>query len=330
MGVFLSFLFPPKPAIKYDFTLYTSEAFQVVWDTLTESKISFPSQDGKESVRNIIKWAPKDTPRGIVIISHGLYEHGLRYYKVAHAFTAKGFVVFAIDHYAHGKSDGERGFIDDHNILPRDFAHLAVLARTEYPGLSLSIVSHSMGTLVTILAMDKIPDVKCIIFSAPALFSGPGGASPFGFKFLYPISKSSIAPILARLLATLDPKGPGFPIFSDSLTHNTSILHRIDVDPWHTSKWIMNKTAHEFLAMSLKARDLVPTLKIPFLVMHGEKDELILPKGSPFLYNFAGTVEADKKLIMYPCLKHELFNETEKEASECIDEAVTYVIKYAL
>ena len=118
------------------------------------------------------------------------------------------YVVYAIDHVSHGKSGGVRGFITDWTVMPRDFVNLAKLARKEHPNLPLFIVCHSMGTLITINALVSIPDVVAVVFSGCALISGPGASSPFGLKFLYPISQTSAAETLGEVMSTLDPKGP--------------------------------------------------------------------------------------------------------------------------
>ena len=75
MGALLSFVFPKKPAIDYDHTLYLD---RVEWDSLEEQKIPFPQgADKPESLRNVCKWTPTSTSAiGIVLICHGLYEHG--------------------------------------------------------------------------------------------------------------------------------------------------------------------------------------------------------------------------------------------------------------
>ncbi len=62
--------------------------------------------------RNIVSWFPESAPpKALVFISHGLNEHALCYYEVAFALVAKGYGCYAIDHVAHGKSDGVRGII---------------------------------------------------------------------------------------------------------------------------------------------------------------------------------------------------------------------------
>jgi hypothetical protein len=101
MGALFSFIFPPKPAIQWDYSLYTGS---VEWERdLVEEIVPFvKNANPNQPNRHISIWTPKSPPTGIVIFAHGLHEHGLRYHDLAHSLTAKGYVFFAIDHYAHG------------------------------------------------------------------------------------------------------------------------------------------------------------------------------------------------------------------------------------
>jgi alpha-beta hydrolase superfamily lysophospholipase len=53
------------------------------------------------------------------------------------------------------------------------------------------------------------------------------------------------------------------------------------------------------------------TAKFPFLLVHGEDDVICLPDDSQKFYDLAGS--ADKQIIRYPGLKHEVMNEIEKD-----------------
>ena len=48
------------------------------------------------------------SPRGLVVVAHGLGEHGGRYAHVAKVFTDAGFSVAIPDHLGHGRSGGKR------------------------------------------------------------------------------------------------------------------------------------------------------------------------------------------------------------------------------
>ena len=121
---------------------------------------------------NVSRWSPVSA-KAIVFVSHGLHEHGMRYYRVAESLVAKNYLVIAIDHASHGLSQGDRGLITDYTFLPSDFIALAKNVHQEYPNLPCFILAHSMGTLVATLSVGELPFVKvgkyCIFFAVWAI-----------------------------------------------------------------------------------------------------------------------------------------------------------------
>ena len=108
---------------------------------------------------NVSHWSPA-APKAIILVSHGLHEHGMRYFGVAASLTAKNFAVVAMDHSSHGLSEGTRGLITDYTVLPQDFVSMAKSLHKESPNLPFFILAHSMGTLVASLAIKDLPFVK--------------------------------------------------------------------------------------------------------------------------------------------------------------------------
>ena len=137
---------------EYDDTMYSKPVDGV---TLTEKIIEL---NGRRI--NVNRWAPHGPPKGVVLVSHGLHEHGLRYYNLARVLAKSSYVVIAMDHSSHGLSEGQRGLITDYKMLPMDFASLCTAAHDEFVDLPCFIVSHSMGTLVSIMAIADLPFVK--------------------------------------------------------------------------------------------------------------------------------------------------------------------------
>ena len=197
--------------------------------------------------------------KGLVLFAHGLHEHALRFCNLARAFNTSGLAFYAIDHCSHGKSDGEPGLLSDYNILVKDFVKFAEIARSAHPpGTPTFIVCHSMGSLVVLLALKSIPDVSAAIFSGCALFSGPGASSLFGVKCLFPISQLSVAVSIAKVLASVSPRGDAAPILEDEITSDKDELQRIRRDPRMIRSSIRNRTAYELLKMVVECKAAVP------------------------------------------------------------------------
>ena len=109
---------------------------------------------------NVNRWTPDGSPKALVLVSHGLHEHGLRYHGVAEVMAREKYLVIANDHHSHGLSGGTRGLITDYNFLIMDFVSLCEESHEEFPDLPFYIISHSMGTLVSIMAINQMPFVK--------------------------------------------------------------------------------------------------------------------------------------------------------------------------
>ena len=60
-------------------------------------------KDGKAV--SIVEWAEVENPIAILQVAHGMAEHAMRYDKFAKDMNAKGIIVVADDHRAHGKTD---------------------------------------------------------------------------------------------------------------------------------------------------------------------------------------------------------------------------------
>src|SRR5215813_5706740 len=72
---------------------------------------------------------PPGTPRGVVLITHGYAEHCGRYHEVAHVIVNAGWAALSYDVRGHGRSPGQRGYIDRFAIYLDDFAAMHAAAR---------------------------------------------------------------------------------------------------------------------------------------------------------------------------------------------------------
>lgn len=167
---------------------------------------------------HVVSWLPPTAPRAVVIICHGLHEHALRHYRMAHALTSRGVAVYGCDHFAHGRSDGERGLVADYRVLIEDFIKFATWAKSQHPGVPVSLFGHSMGAMISSICVNKIGDINSVIFSANPIHPGPGSSSPQGIKLLHSVATSRLGRSLADVLAAVDPKGPAGPIDIDGIT----------------------------------------------------------------------------------------------------------------
>ena len=96
---------------------------------------------------------PETAPRGIVQIAHGMCEHKERYIPLMEFLAANGFAAVCNDHRGHGasvRSAEDLGFLGKGGWLAMvdDLKAVTLWAKAKWPGVPLTLLGHSMGSLV--------------------------------------------------------------------------------------------------------------------------------------------------------------------------------------
>lgn len=134
-----------------------------------------------------VKWLPDmdDDVIASLLIIHGMAEHKERYAATAEYMTVRGVAVYALDLRGHGESitgnglpegflaetDGWDKTVDDVHLVREQI-------NTEYPGVPLFLLGHSMGSFVARTYIMK--HGKGIRGS---ILTGTAGADPLLFAF---------------------------------------------------------------------------------------------------------------------------------------------------
>lgn len=87
---------------------------------------------------------------------------------------------------------------------------------------------------------------------------------------------------------------------------------------------IMNKSAYELIKWVAVVKEEIPSVNIPFMCLHGEKDIIALPRGSQYLLDNTGTSPSQKSLSILPDLRHEVYHERLPEGPQSIQSVLTY------
>lgn len=97
-------------------------------------------------------WLPKDEPRGVVQIIHGVAEYAARYDDFARFLTDRGFAVVGNDHPGHGHSVSSKhglGYLNGGWMGTVRVIHsLYSKMRAEYPDVPYFMLGHSMGSFL--------------------------------------------------------------------------------------------------------------------------------------------------------------------------------------
>lgn len=122
------------------------------------------------------EWNNVENPKGIVQIIHGMAEHAKRYAEFAKALNKAGFIVFAADHRAHGKTAGEKslGLYDGTDLFEdtlQDQLFISKMLKEKYQ-LPLFIFGHSYGSFLTQAYIEKSSLHDKAILCGSALMKG--------------------------------------------------------------------------------------------------------------------------------------------------------------
>src|SRR5438046_2399087 len=82
-----------------------------------------------------------DNPKAIIVIAHGYAEHSGRYDHVAAALGEAGFTSWALDHFGHGKSEGDiRGSVGTVEEAIEDLDEFVRMAAASAPDLPVFLI----------------------------------------------------------------------------------------------------------------------------------------------------------------------------------------------
>lgn len=242
-------------------------------------------------------WEPP-SPKAVVLLAHGHAEHLGRYQYVIAALTARGYLVVGQDHRGHGRSDGIRALAMRFDDYIDDFHLLAGRTRTRYPELPQIVLGHSMGGLIAArYALAWQSDMAALVLSGAAFIIDDGVP---GWQLA-----------MARLVSKVWPTAPVPRDDSDTLSSDPQVRRAFRADPLNCNGKTRVRTAVEMSQAGADALHRAGSFTIPLLIMHGANDTLTSPRGSERF--FASANSQDKTLRVWPEMKHEIFNEVDRE-----------------
>jgi alpha-beta hydrolase superfamily lysophospholipase len=272
----------------------------------TRTERAFDGVDGVRIVYDV--WTPDATPRGVVILSHGLGEHARRYDHVAQRFGRDGLLTYALDHRGHGRSGGKRVLVKDISEFTGDFDTLVGIATQEHPGVPRIVLGHSMGGGIVFAYGVEHPDNYDLM-----VLSGPAVAA-----------QTAVSPVLAFLAKTIGAIAPGWPLQqldAGAVSRDPAVVDAYNTDPLVYHGKVPGGIARVLMLVGETMPQRAASLNAPLLVVHGSDDRLIPVEGSHQLVAAVGS--SDVELKVYPGLYHEVFNEPEQD--QVLDDVVSWI-----
>lgn len=244
---------------------------------------------------------PRENARGIVIIAHGLGEHGGAYAETASAIQeVNRLEVIAPDLRGHGQSPGVRGYVADYEELVADLSATLDWAETKHPGLPKFLLGHSNGGQVALrLALDPsvAPRIAGLIVSNPALQVATN----------VPAYKR----ILGRILLKFAPRITlPVPLGTSELTRDSTLWEARRNDRLRHSR-ISAPLYFGMIDGGPVIKERVHQLRMPVLFLIGGSDPVINPRFNQEVFEAVGS--SDKTLKLYPEMVHEPLNDLGRE-----------------
>jgi acylglycerol lipase len=254
-------------------------------------EINLKSKDGIDLFvrKNLVK-----KPLAVVIIVHGICEHSGRYDHVASNFNKLGYSVYRFDLHGHGRSGGERAFVDDLQVLIDDAECVVDLARKENPDVPLFMLGHSMGGLISAIYGVKNPGkLKGQVLSGAPVISLPAVKGLQSFDY----NAQAHSPIPNSL--------------SNVVSRDPKVVEDYANDPLVLKEFTMKLMGEVFIKGSNWIMENMASYSYPCLILHGSADQIVPPEASKYFNEHIGS--KDKEMKIYDGLFHEILNEPEKK-----------------
>ncbi len=248
---------------------------------------------------HVTHWLPEGRPRAVVLLAHGYAEHAGRYAYVAKRLTDAGYAIYAVDHWGHGASDGEGGYVPCFSAFLDGMAELLTLVEINHGDTPRLLLGHSMGGLIaTLFLVERQQAFVAAALSGPAILPAE------------PPSRFTVW--ISRFLSRFFPRLGVLALDSTGVSRDPQVVAAYRADPLVYEGKIGARLGKEFMDAMAVAQAEAPKIHLPILIQHGEADRLTAPAGSRYL--FANVASTDKRLEIYPGLFHEIYNEPERDA----------------
>lgn len=254
------------------------------------------SLTGKGGLRLFYRnWTPP-SPRGSIVLVHGMNEHSGRYQHVAGFFAGHGLAVYTLDQRGFGQSEGVRCYVDRFADYLHDLCLMVDLASKWGKPVMLG---HSLGGLIAYRYGLTYPErISGLVLSSP-LFRQRVKINPI---------QQALAPLLSAVLPRVQVPSNFDP---DAVSRDPEVVRAYATDPlvWRkaTPRWFM-----EFTRVALDCQQGSSLeMKLPVLFLQAGADRLVDPEATRRVYE--QVPHGRKAFRLYPDKYHEILNDPGRE-----------------
>lgn len=258
---------------------------------------TFPGYQGVQLYQQ--RWLPDSgAARATLAIVHGFGEHSGRYMNIVNRLVPAGYAVYSYDKRGHGRSPGQRGYINRWTDYSEDASAFVHMVSQREPGRPLFLMGHSMGGLTVLEYVARHPEgLSGVIASGPLL--GQPGVSP-------------VLQTLARVLSGIWPRlSMNAGLDTTAISRDPAVVEAYRKDPLVHGKGTP-RLSTELAAAVARANAGAATWTLPLLIIHGAADRLAPAQFSrAFFERVPATV--DKERVEIPDGYHEPHNDTSQQ-----------------
>ncbi|KAA8667426.1 alpha/beta hydrolase [Clostridium sp. HV4-5-A1G] len=236
-----------------------------------------------------------ERPKAVLVVVHGLCEHLGRYNYFTEKLNDFGYNVYRFDNRGHGKSGGERGYVENFQYFFDDADLFVNMAKKENEGIPVFMFGHSMGGFITAGYGMKYPDkLNGQILSGAAVIDLPAFKS---IKNSIDFDKNPFQ------------KVPN--ILSNLICRDPEVVKAYDEDPLVLKESNVKLLGEAFVKGPVWIENNVKKYKYPCLILHGGNDQIVTNEASKWFYKNISS--EDKNLKIYPGCYHEILNEKDEK-----------------
>jgi alpha-beta hydrolase superfamily lysophospholipase len=241
-------------------------------------------------------WRPEGRARAVAILQHGLKAHSGLYQWPAEQLRDQGLAVYAMDLRGHGKSTGERYYVDKFDEFVGDLHRFVQRIKSAEPGLPLFLLGHSAGgVLACSYALEHQSELAGLLCES----------------FAYEIPAPNFALALLKGLSHIAPHAHVLELKAPDFSRDPAFVEAMEHDPLIPRIKYPSQTVAELARADERLSRGSASITLPVFILHGTADHVTSPSGSQRFHREVGS--PDKTLKLYQDHYHDLFNDLGKE-----------------